>query len=166
MKVIHVLHFILLAFAGNVYAEEKASTSRLDELDKYWNEVSRAVAAGDFEAYKATCHSEGVLVSGSKKTSHSLSDALARWKQGFENTRRGKMKAAVAFRFSQRLGNETTAHETGMFAYSTEDAEGNRTREFIHFEALLVKRGGKWLILMEYQKTVGTKQEWDALAKK
>ena len=49
-----------------------------------------------------------------------------------------------------------------MFLYSTVDADGNSTQAYIHFEALLIKRG-TWKIMMEYQKSVGTKQEWDAL---
>ena len=50
-----------------------------------------------------------------------------------------------------------------MFLYSTVDGDGNATREYIHFEALLAKRKGHWKILMEYQKSKGTKEQWDAL---
>jgi peptidyl-prolyl cis-trans isomerase A (cyclophilin A) len=140
-------------------AEERA---RLAELDAFWSEVSRTVREGDFEGYKATCHGEGVLVSGSKKTSQPLSKALERWKQDFADTKAGKIKANVEFRFSQRLGDETTAHETGIFLYSTFGADGQTRKEYIHFEALLLKRGG-WKTLMEYQKSKATREEWEAL---
>ena len=43
------------------------------------------------------------------------------------------------------------------------NAEGKRTQEYIHFEGLHVKREGSWQILMEYQKSKATKEEWDAL---
>lgn len=145
-------------------ADSQPARPELAELDAYWSEVSRAVGAGDFEGYTATCHPEGVLVAGTKKTSHPLKDALARWKQGFLDTKEGRMKASVNFRFSQRLGDSSTAHETGIFHYATEKPDGETTSEFIHFEGLLVKRDGRWLILMEYQKSVTTKAEWDALA--
>lgn len=139
--------------------------ARLAELDALWTEVSRTVREGDFEGYKATCHPEGVLVTGTKKTSYPLAKALARWKSGFDDTKAGKMKASVQFRFGQRLNDETTAHETGMFLYSTVNAEGEATSEYIHFEALLVKRKG-WKVLMEYQKSRGTKNDWESLKKK
>ena len=29
--------------------------------------------------------------------------------------------------------------------------------------ALLVKKDGKWLLVMEHQKSAGTKADWDAL---
>ena len=136
---------------------------RLAELDAYWAEVSRAVKEGDFEAYKATCHAEGVLVSGSKQNSQPLSAALARWKKDFVATKAGEIKASVQFRFSQRLGDGTTAHETGVFYYRVVDSEGRGKDSYIHFEGLLVKKKGKWKILMEYQKSKATLEAWKAL---
>jgi hypothetical protein len=145
------------AFASQ---EEKA---RLAELDAYWAKVSRAVREGDFEGYKATCHEQGVLVSGNKKTSYPLSEALVRWEKDFTTTKAGAIKAKVEFRFSQRFGDETTAHETGIFLYSFTDPEGRWKQEHVHFQALLLKGKNGWKIMMEYQKSKATKAEWDAL---
>ena len=156
--VITVLAFV----AGAESARAAEDEVRLGELDAFWAEVSRAVREGDFEGYKATCHEAGVLVSGSSQTSHPLSEALARWKQGFGDTKAGKIKANVEFRFSQRLGDGTTAHETGIFCYSTVDSEGKRKDQYIHFEGLLVKNG-KWKTLMEYQKSKATLKDWKSL---
>ncbi|SVA30837.1 uncharacterized protein METZ01_LOCUS83691 [marine metagenome] len=147
------------------YAAEEEK-ERLVELDAYWAEVSRAVREGDFEGYKATCHEKGVLVSGTKKTSYPLSEALVRWKKDFTATKAGKIKAKVEFRFSQRFGDETTAHETGIFLYSFTDPEGRWTQEHIHFQALLLKGKDGWKIMMEYQKSKAKKVEWDALTGK
>jgi hypothetical protein len=137
-------------------------TAPLKELNGFWTEVSRTVREGDFEGYKATCHSEGVLVSGVKRTSQPLSKALARWEQDFVDAKSGKTKANVEFRFSQRISDETTAHETGIFLYSSVDASGVVKNEYIHFEVLLVKRNG-WKTMMEYQKSKATREEWEAL---
>lgn len=154
----------LIAFVFSVNAalgvENKA---RLQELDAFWAEVSRTVREGDFEGYRATCHEEGVLVSGSKQISQPLSQALARWKQEFVDTKSSKIKANVEFRFSQRFGDDVTAHETGIFRYSKVDSDGKSSDEYIHFEGLLVKKNGKWKTLMEYQKSKATLEEWSAL---
>jgi len=141
-----------------------SADERIKELDAYWAEVSKAVKAGDFEGYKATCHPDGVLISGKKKTSYLLSKALEIWKPGIDATREGKVKAAVDFRFSRRWGDETTAHEIGMFRYYHKDEKGVEKTEYIHMEALLVKKD-RWLILLENQKSSGTKEEWDELKK-
>lgn len=144
-------------------AVEAADQSRLAELDAYWAEVSRAVKAGDFDAYQASCHSEGVLVSGSKQMSQPLATALARWEKEFIDTREGKMQAAVEFRFSNRVGDATTAHEAGIFRYVAQPSGGQPKVEYIHFEGLLVKRPGGWKILMENQKGPATEEAWEAL---
>ncbi len=170
MRVLHdffplVVAFWLVVIPGPLIAgDDAAGVSRQAQLDAYWTEVSRSVREGDFEGYQATCHERGVLVSGSKGSSVPLSKALARWKQGFLDTKSGKIKSDVKFRFSQRFGDETTAHETGIFLYSTVNAEGESTQEYVHFQALLVKEKGHWKILMEYQKSQGTLADWKALA--
>jgi ketosteroid isomerase-like protein len=161
MKTILALALLLTV---SLLAEEPTSeTARMKQLDDYWKEVSQAVSSGDFAAYEATCHAEGVLVSGSKKTSSPLADALKRWKKEFDATKSGEMKASVTFKFSQRLGDATTAHETGIFLYTSAGPDGKETKEYIHFEALLAKRDGRWKILMEYQKAKGTREEFEAL---
>ena len=137
-------------------------SSRIAELDSYWAEVSRCVREGDFSGYKATCHKDGVLVSGPSNKAYPLTKALERWEQDFINTRYGKVKGNVEFRFSKRLGDSTTAHETGMFCYTTEKPDGTMTKDYIHLEALLLKRGS-WKIMMEYQKSKATAQQWDEL---
>lgn len=141
--------------------------NRIYAIDNtYWSEISRTVKQGDFEGYKATCHNNAVLVTtvGTTKLSYPMTTALAKWKQGFENTKNGKQLDNVQFRFSQRLGDETTAHETGIFYFTSRDSNGKLLSEsFTHLEALLVKEGGRWLCLMEYQKSKATKEEWDAL---
>lgn len=137
--------------------------ARLAELDAYWAEVSRSVREGDFEAYSATCHPEAVLVSGSKKEAYPLAKALARWKQEFTDTAAGTRKSSVVFRFSHRWGDPTAAHEAGIFLYSFQPEGEERKDEYVHFEALLVKKEDGWKILMEYQKGPATEEEWKAL---
>lgn len=154
--------FLLYAWPGEGRYAATDTLSGLSELDRYWREVSRSVKEGDFEAYKATCHESGVLISGASKTTQSLTKALARWKQGFVDTKAGKMKASVEFRFTERWGDENTARESGIFLYSTTDSEGNRKDSYVYLEAVLVKERG-WKILTEYQKGPATKEEWEKL---
>ncbi len=166
MKTAHAIGAWWLAFVVYCSVLQTArgldETTRLAQLDKFWSEVRMAVQNGDYERYKSTCHHSGVLVSGKKKTSYPLSKALAGWKQGFLDTKSGKMKAGVEFRFSERWGDETTAHETGIFHYWTVDANGNREDDYTQFEVLLVKEDG-WQTLMEYQKAPASESEWEKL---
>lgn len=132
------------------------------ELDSFWAEMSRTVSEGDFDGYAALYHPDAVLVSLGANVSHPIADALAGWKQGFDDTRAGKAAAGVEFRFTQRLHDESTAHETGIFRYTLEPEDGDPIAAVVHFEGLLVKKNGRWQLVMEYQKQPATKAEWEA----
>lgn len=141
-------------------------SSRLGKLDQYWNALSKTVQEGDYEAYEALYHPDAVVVfaTGKNKSSISIQQAVKDWKPGFLDTKSGKVSSNVQFRLSQRINDENTAHETGIFHYTSGDGKGgNSQSSYIHFEMLLVKKQDKWLGLMEYQKSVATKAEWDAL---
>ena len=158
-----------LSFATNPNPEgplPNADSTRLAELDQFWATLSRTVREGDFEGYAATYHPDAVVVFGfgKKPTSMPVARALKSWKQGFVNTAAGNQQDHVVFRFTQRIGDATTAHETGMFVFTSADEKGNEQSKYIaHFEMLLVKRDGQWKGVMEYQKSEGTQAEWDAL---
>lgn len=135
----------------------------ISELDAMWAEVSRTVFEGDFEGLAAVYHEDAVLVNGASHFSYPIIDALERWKPGIESTKNGEMRAKVSFRFSQRLNDATTAHETGMFYYSSTPTGEETSANIVNFEALLVKKNGEWKVVMEYQKSSGTVEDWNAL---
>jgi hypothetical protein len=133
------------------------------ELDAYWAEVSRTVAEGDFEGYSRLYHPDAVLVSTGSSTTLPISSQLVAWESDFITTREGKAEAGVAFRFTKRLHDDTTAHETGIFRYTLKVGDGMETVGIVHFEGLLVKKDGMWLMMMEYQKPAATQEEWESL---
>ena len=146
---------ISIGMASSVLADTST------ELDEFWAEVGRSVAEGDFEGYAATYHPDAILVSQVGNTSYPIAAALKGWHQGFIDTAAGRTKAHVEFRFTTRLNNESTAHETGIFHYSAVPADGEASDQYVHFEALLVKKDG-WKMMMEYQQTPATQAEWVA----
>ncbi|MDX1564655.1 MAG: hypothetical protein R3236_04570 [Phycisphaeraceae bacterium] len=161
-----VMAMLVVAFLWAASSSAVEEKSRLAELDAYWAEVSRAVREGDFKAYKATCHPDGVLVAGTHDRCHPLAKALAKWKKEFDDTKAGTRKSNVTFRFSRRLGDATTAHETGIFLYEWSNDQGEGGKEYIHCEFLLLKQDGVWKNMMEYQKSKATAQQWEALKEK
>ena len=149
-----------------VLQQHLEDSTRIAELDRYWAELSRTVREGDLEGMGAVYHSDAVIVFAidENKASIPISLALERWKPGVLDTKQGKAVSNVEFRFSQRIGDETTAHETGIFHYTSIYDSGKTVVEyFTHFEMLLVKRNNRWYGLMEYQKSRATSEEWDAL---
>jgi ketosteroid isomerase-like protein len=126
----------------------------------------QAVKEGDFKGLKALYHNDAVLVKAASviRTSIPVDKALAEWKEGLDNTKKGKQIDEVEFRFSQRIGNETTAHETGIFMFTSIDNESKvKVKYLVHFEMLMIKGSDEWHALMEYQKSDATEEEWAAL---
>lgn len=134
------------------------------EVNAYWASVEKAVSSGDFKTYISTIHEDGVIISGGKKSSYPLAQALKRWEQDFVMTKSGKVKTNLEFRFSHRYGDTTTAHEAGIFAYTGQQPGKEPKTDYISFESLLTKKDGKWLMLMEYQKGPASEDDWIALA--
>lgn len=157
LKILFISFFTLLSFAPR-----PADPS--SEVDALWETLSKTVLEGDFEGYAALYHDDAVLVNGISKSSYTIQEALKGWKQGFLDTQEGKMKAHVEFRFSQRLHNSDTAHDTGIFKYTSQLKGEEPQSVLVHMQALLVKKNGEWLMLMEHQISMATIEEWEAMA--
>ncbi len=153
------LLLISILFASNALAQ----TSANPEITAFWIEAERQVIEGDFDAYAASFHKEAILVNGIGEQSYPIQTALDGWQQGFNDTKAGKMKAEVEFRFSAQIHGESSAHQTGIFRYAWQNEQEEAQEVFIHFEALLTKTDGEWKMLMEYQKSLASAEEWKAL---
>lgn len=163
MKIlIYLVTIIFLSHSG--FSQENSAPKdslRTQELDQFWKNLSNTVQEGDLEGYAAAYHEDAVVVYGSIK-SIPIKEALENWAQGFIDTKAGKATSNVEFKFSERIGNETTAYETGMFYFTLKDDTGKNVEYYDHLNALLVKKDGTWLCVMEYQKAA-TREDWEAL---
>jgi uncharacterized protein (TIGR02246 family) len=124
-----------------------------------WAVVSAAVAAHDLEAMAAVYHPDAVVVS--ERGTAAIADQLIDWGEGMARARAAGTSASVSFRFARRQAWETTAFETGMFKYTELAGDGTETSSYVPFEALLVKKDGKWLLLMERQLEASDERVWE-----
>lgn len=155
--------FLIAAGALLVLGHSSALSAQvIAELDAFWAHVSRTVESGDFDGYAATYHPDAVVIFGD--ASQSISDALAAWEAGFDDTRTGLLEASVDFRFSERRNDPRTAHETGIFRYAAFSPSDDGSVQYVHFEALLVKKE-RWVMMMEFQRGAASEAEWAALAR-
>ncbi|MBQ4913921.1 nuclear transport factor 2 family protein [Maribacter sp. MMG018] len=161
MKIKIVLHVLLV---GMLFSSNAFSQDRITELNTYWKVVKEKVEAGDVDGYAATYHEDGILVSDNNKSCYSVKEALENWRDGLEKTKKGITKVNLDFRFSDRRGDAVTAFEKGIFRYDLVDEKGQQSVRFVHFEGLLTKKNGKWLLILEHQKLPATKEEWLSLS--
>lgn len=152
-----------VALIAMLITSSAIAQNRISELNAYWNVVKEKVEAGDVAGYGSTFHEDGVLVSETSESCYALKKALIRWQDGLEKTAKGLTKVQLDFRFSERLGDNESAFEKGIFKHDLLDENGQNIVRYIHFDALLVKKDGTWQIMLEYQKLPATKEEWLAL---
>ena len=152
--------FALTLTLSNITAQE---TIVALELDSAWQKLKKTISKGDFRSFKSVYHRDAIFVNGISKKSYPIKNAFEGWKQGFDDTKSGIISAHLDVRFSQRLYDNFSAHETGIFHYYTINKEGKQSDSYVHFESLWVKKNNKWLMIMEYQKSRTDKDEWDVL---
>ena len=133
------------------------------EIDRVWTELILSVKKGDFSRYKTFYHEDAVLISQTNQTTATIKDAFVRWEEGFRQTRSGKIKTNLEVRFKKRLADKKTFFEEGMLKYWTSDSEGNDNISYLEFEAVWIKIGKEWLMIMENQKSFLDEIEWNKL---
>ena len=126
-----------------------------------WAPVAASVVHDDIAAMGRAYHPDAVLVSNDG--TRPISQALAGWGKDMVTNKAQGIHATVEFRFTKRQDDAETAFEVGVFKYSVTDSSGKSTPSYRQLEALLVRRGGKWRIVMERQLDAVTEAAWNAL---
>ena len=154
----------LLLFLFTFFFQELNSQPNEElEIDRVWSELVLSVKKGDFSKYKTFYHEDAVLISQANQTTATIKDAFVRWEEGFRQTRSGKIKTNLEVRFKKRLADKKTFFEEGILKYWTTDSEGNENISFLEFEAVWIKKGKEWLMIMENQKSFLDEIEWNKL---
>lgn len=145
-------------------ASQTATASSAHDIDRdIWSVFVATVAADDIVGMGRAYFPDAVLVS--PKGTRPIKDALEGWGRDMVAAKARGDKATVAFRFSRRQDDSTTAFEAGIFKYTVIAKSGESTPKFYPFEELLVKTNGKWRVLMERQFALVTQDAWDKLPK-
>lgn len=128
-----------------------------------WAPIAASVVNDDIAAMGRTYHPDAVLVSDNG--TRSIATALAGWGKDMVVNKAKGIRATVEFRFTKRQDDAETAFETGVFKYTVIDKAGVSTPSYRRLEALLVKRQGKWRIVMERQLDAVTEKAWEGMAR-
>lgn len=150
----------LVVCAAPLSAQGAASSSGAIDA-QVWAAISTTVLEHDIAGMAATYHPDAVLVT--TQGTMPIAQALAGWGQSMEAMKRDGSRASVAFRFSLRQDGAETAFESGMFNYAVTDSAGVTTRYIVPFEALLVRRDARWLVVMERQLAAVDESAWNAM---
>lgn len=162
---LQLLLVVLLTAAGvgTAHAQADAVAAQIDE---YWTEVARTVAEGDLEGYWANFHPDAVGVgrdtSGTLRT-RLIAEQYERSIAGTAEVRAGRVWRRIEFRLASRLHDSATAHVVGL-SHFRRTAEGDPPVDrYDGVDSYLVRRNGRWVMLLNFQAGPATKAEWDAL---
>ncbi|MFT7244193.1 MAG: hypothetical protein ACI82A_001543 [Candidatus Azotimanducaceae bacterium] len=141
----------------------KMDVAKMDvaNTDSLFKEIQRTVAEVDFVGMAAAYHVDAVLVNA--KSTASISGIMPQWKASGEKLQSEGSQASVAFRFTSRQQDSTSAFDRGIFRYTIKGADGVEKSTFVHFENLAVFRDGRWLTLMERQTDATDVSAWNSL---
>jgi hypothetical protein len=132
------------------------------ELDEFWAGVVKSVTQWSLAAQKATYHPDAVGVYGTvaSYTTELIWAGYADLEADSTTTEDPQPRRILEFRFSSRVHDASTAHEVGLYHYWDE----GREHYYGTLDSYLVKKDGRWVILVEIQFEPGvTKAEWDAM---
>jgi ketosteroid isomerase-like protein len=162
-RVVTVAAALWSVLAASALAQTSPASSARDIDREIWSVFSATVAAADIVGMAQAYAPQAVLVT--PKGTTPIGETLDRWGRDMVVAKERGDKATVEFRFSLRQDDSATAFQAGIFKYTVIAKSGASTPQFIPFEALLVKTGGKWRVLMERQLAAVTQADWDKLRK-
>ncbi len=135
-------------------------TASRDIDDQVWAVISRTVEEDDIQGMAAVYHPDAVLVS--EKGTVPIADQLGKWGRDMEAQKLAGTRASVQFTFDLRQDGLATAFQTGVFRYATQTQSEPEQVVYVRFESLLVKKDGKWLVVMERQLGLVDEADWTA----
>lgn len=149
-----------LVLAGVAAPGPTSQTSAAIDAE-VWTPVAASVVNDDIAAMGRVYHPDAILVTsdGTRR----ISEALAGWGKDMVANKAKGIRAKVEFRFTKRQDDAETAFETGIFKYTVTDRAGVSTPRYRRLEALLVKSGGKWRMVMERQLEATDEAGWNAV---
>ena len=158
MKTATTVCLLACLYVGSAFCDDTGVV----EIDRdVWSVISRTVAEGDIKGMAEIYHPDAVLVGNAGTVP--VAEQLLKWGQDMEAQKQLGTRASVAFRFTSRRDDHVTAFETGIFQYTVTAQTGEEKPVYVEFEALLIKKGGTWLILMERQLDSVNLAAWTAL---
>ncbi|GHF25869.1 hypothetical protein GCM10017044_20880 [Kordiimonas sediminis] len=150
------------ALLGVLISSGFAAAEETKPTDATFKDIVQSVSAADFDLMASTYHPDAVIVSGGKSTK-SIDEAMKGWRTSGTKAKADGIDANLQFRFKSRIINATTSYQTGIFRYEQIGKDGQSAVYMTHFATLMVKKGDRWLTLMENQGEPASEAEWNAL---
>ena len=115
-----------------------------------WKPFSEAYGTSQPEKYIALHSKDFIRAEGNEKQIKDLAGYADGVRQMFSNVVKDKTKVDINFRFLERVTNEQSASERGIYEFIYITAKGEKQVFYGKFHVFLRKEKGIWKILIDY----------------
>jgi hypothetical protein len=141
--------FIIALVSWDTKAQDQGKTEILQEINNnIWKPFSKAYINWDSEAY-LSLHSPDLIRAGHTKVSN-LNQYSENVTDFFQLTKEQGAQLDIQFRFSERICDQLTASERGVYQLTVINFVGESSKYYGKFHVFLRKESNIWKILIDY----------------
>jgi hypothetical protein len=149
----HTFLSILFCIAFSINSHSQSETN-LKDINKVWAQFYLAFETLDYEPM-AEIHSKKLIrISGGQRILD-YTTYINNYKSRFKSSHQNNDTNTIALRFLERINNDSTASERGIYKLTINKDLKNEKNYFGKFHVLFVKENNNWKILMDYDSTEG-----------
>ena len=115
-----------------------------------WEKFYKAFEDLDYRLMAEIHTKDLVRIPANQHTILDYDTYINNYKTQFHQAREDKISQSISLRFLERITNDSTASERGIYRFSINPGAENEQHYYGKFHVLLVKRDNSWKILMDY----------------
>lgn len=146
LKKILLLTLFFCCMVSNLEAQNKTT---LEELNTVWEQFYKAFSTLDAKPM-AEIHSKKLIRISGGQTIIDYDAYIEQYNNRFANDRENKATSDISLRFFERIHNDETASERGIYQLIRNKGQANEQTYYGQFHVLFTKEEMGWKILMDY----------------
>ncbi|GGI56650.1 hypothetical protein GCM10011444_09590 [Winogradskyella haliclonae] len=128
--------------------------TNLKDINKTWEKFYKAFDNLDY-TLMANIHSEKLIrISGGNRITD-YKTYINNYKATFDRARENKTSNTIALRFFERISNDSTASERGVYKLTRIENGKSPKSYYGQFHVIFIKENNTWKILMDYDSSEG-----------
>ena len=146
-RLIFLSVLLILVALGNAQTKEN-----FEHINKTWAKFYKAFETLDYRLMAQIHSKDLVRISGGKRILD-YQTYIDNYKIGFKNKKENNQTNTISLRFLERINNDTTASERGIYRLKIIDDSKNERDYYGKFHVIFKKIDNQWIITMDYDST-------------
>ena len=139
---------ILCLFSSNLYSQKHDIFKQINQ--DVWVRFYHAFDSLDHKISEEIHAKDVIRIPANQNLIIGYKSYMAGIQESFNHSKEKKETRSIELRFFERLANDSIASERGIYKFILNKSTDEERTYYGQFHVLLVKRDGKWKILMDY----------------